>query len=187
MYKSSSQTFIYKYLFPVIFIIGPVFQMVMTWNTDDPELIAHNKGFMVMYLWVLLFLVQFPFRLKNIETSEKGIVIREFKKQKFISYHDLIWITKYDITCPFFVTIKYRESDTGLEKKIAFIPAKNQQRFFRNDAMSEFIQSQIKKENNEFSDEKRPSQFRNLIILALLGLPFFLLSLYFMGELDRFF
>ena len=187
MYKSSSQTFIYKYLFPVIFIFGPIFHMYAFWKSNDPELIATAKGFTVMYIWIFIFLVQLPFRLKNIETSDKGIIIKDFRKKALIPYHDLIWIAKFDITCPFFVTIKYREDNTGLEKRVSFIPAKDQQRCFKNDAMSEFIKSQIKKEDNELSNEKQPLQFRNFIIVLLLSLPFFLLSLYFMDQLNNFF
>ena len=168
-------------------ISGVLFGIYSSWMNGSPESQSFAKGMIVIAIWISYFLVQMPFRLKSIETSDKGILIKDFKKQTIVEYRDIHWITKFDITGPWFMTIMYRDKVSGLDKKISFIPSQSDQRFFSNDSMSDFIKDKIKTHNLDYSKETQPSLIRNLLLLSLLGLPVLLLTLYFMGDLTMFF
>ncbi|MEL6988787.1 MAG: hypothetical protein AAGK97_13310, partial [Bacteroidota bacterium] len=68
MYTSSPQTFIFKYIFPVMFIGMGIFGYIM--SSQQEETVYFSKGFLVALIWVSIFLVQMPFRLKRITVDE---------------------------------------------------------------------------------------------------------------------
>jgi hypothetical protein len=161
---------------------GVIFGIYMSWTEGTTESQGFAKAMITVTLWISIFLVQMPFRLKNIETTEKGIIIKDIGKENFVDYKDIEWITKFDFSSPWFVTIKYLIKETGEYKKISFMPNQRDQRFFANDAMTEFIKNKIIEENLNYSKDSQPSQIKNLALLMVLGLPVAILAFYFMNE-----
>jgi len=182
MYKSSPFTFVFKYVFPVIILASVFFSIYKSWNYGAPESLGLTKAIITLSIWILFFLVQMPFRLKNIETTEKGIFIKDYGTTKTVAYKDIAWVSKFDITSPWFVTIKYKDESTGAYKKISFIPNQRAQRLFANDEMSEFIKNKIISENVNYTEDNQPSKLKNILLLMILGLPFVLLAFYFMND-----
>jgi hypothetical protein len=180
MYKSSPFTFVFKYFFPVFMLVGVIFGIYMSWTEGTPESLGFAKGMITVTLWISIFLVQMPFRLKNIETTEKGILIKDLGNETLVEYKDIEWITKFDFSSPWFITIKYHIKETDEYKKISFMPNQRDQKFFANDSMTEYIKNKIISENLNYSNETQPSQIKNFILLMILGIPFALLAFYFM-------
>lgn len=187
MYKSSPFTFIFKFIFPVFMLAGVIFGIYMSWIEGTPESQGFAKAMIAVTVWISIFLVQMPFRLKNIKTTDQGIIIKDFGKELSIDYKDIDWITKFDFSSPWFITIKYRVKETGESKKISFMPNQREQKFFTNDAMTEFIKNKIIAKNVNYSKDSQPSQIKNFILIMILSLPFTVLAFYFINESIGFF
>lgn len=182
MYKSSPFTFVFKYFFPVLFMGGIAFGIYLFSLEADAYGQSFVKGMSVMTIWLGIFLVQMPFRLKNIETTDTGLLIKDFSKQTFIDYKDIHWLSYFDLAGPWFVTIKYFDTENGMNKKICYMPDQNDQRFFANDRMTAFIKERLVALNPNYKKENQPSAVKNLFIGTLLALPFLALFLYFMRD-----
>jgi hypothetical protein len=182
MYKSSPFTFIFKFIFPVFMLAGVIFGIYTSWTEGTPESQGFAKAMITVTVWISIFLVQMPFQLKNIETTDKGIIIKDYGKETFVDYKDIEWITKFDLSSPWFITIKYHIKESNEYRKVSFMPSQNDQRFFSNDAMTEFIKNKIISENVNYSKDSQPSQIKNFILTMILSLPFALLAFYFMND-----
>ena len=180
MYSSSPLTVFFKYIFPIFMIGGSIFGIFGAFADGTPESIGFAKSMIVATIWISIFLVQFPFRLKQIETSDSGILIKGFSGDKLIDYKDIYWIAKFDLSNPWFVTIKYRDAETGFDKKISYMPNNKYQKMFSGDEMIQHIQDKIELNNPDYSRELAPSKVKNLILLFILSSPFVVLSLYFL-------
>lgn len=182
MYKSSPFTFIFKYIIPVIMLSGSIYTIYDLWNASDPQMQGFAKAMLVMTIWISIFLIQMPFRLKNIEATESGILVKELGEQIEIKYSNVDWVSKFDLSSPWFVTIKYHDLESGNDKKMSFMPNQNHQRFLSDDAMTAYIRNKIRTDNPNYSKDKEPSKIKNIIIGILLSLPFTLLAFYFMND-----
>ncbi|NJO88929.1 MAG: hypothetical protein HC831_08215 [Chloroflexia bacterium] len=82
MYRSSSLTFVYKYLFtPVwggIFLAGTV----STWNVDDTFSNHVSQSMALMLGWALIWLIILMIRLRSIEATFDGFTIKTFRGKK---------------------------------------------------------------------------------------------------------
>lgn len=181
--KSSSQTFIFRYFFPVFMIGGSLFGLYMMYSQEAPEMKNFAKAFAVMLIWISYFLIQMPIRLKNIEANDKGVII---DKKQLIEYKDIIWLAKFDITAPYFITLKYRDRISYIDKKIAYMPTQTQT-FKNDDSLTLYIKNMVKESKSTFTREQTPSSMKNFIFMLLLSLPFTLLTIYFMNEAFNFF
>jgi hypothetical protein len=180
MYKSSSFTFVFKYFFPIFMLGGWAFGIYMF--SMDTENFDSNfaKGMSVMYVWMAFFLVQMPFRLKNIEVTETGISFMDFGKKILIDFKDIHWVVQGDLAGPWFFTIKYYDIESGQDKKICYMPAQKNQKAFTVDEMTAFIWKKIVQLNPNYDKKNQPSLLKNTILITILGLPFLALFLYFM-------
>lgn len=100
---------------------------------------------------------------------------------------EIVWVAKFDITNPFFVTIKYRDKGTDSYKKIAYMPSQRDQKMFADDTLTAYIKNMVKSSNPNFTREKDPSTMKNFLFLMLLSLPFTILMFYFLNETIKFF
>lgn len=182
MYKSSNQTFIFKYLFPVIFLVGGSIAIFYMWNSEGELGRGFIYAFCVAYAWNMIFLVQLPFRLKSIVASEDGVKIIEGDSHKLIKYKNIDCLAKFDLHAPLFVTLKYNEEKTNLSKKIAFMPSKNDQIPFNEDKLTTYIKQNMKLHVPHYDESIHPSSFSNLIKLFLFSLPAIALMLYFLKD-----
>lgn len=151
----------------------------------NEQIPGFTKSFTVAAIWVSIFLVQMPFRLKNIIANESDLIIMESNKQIHVDYKDVYWITKFDISSPWFITLKYRDINTGLDKKISYMPSKKDQKLFADDLMTQFIRNKIK--INRTRDIQEPSVIKNLILIGLLSLSVLALMIYFSQDLFKMF
>lgn len=177
MYTSSKQTPFFKYFFPflILFVFGFNF-----WLQDFVDKVPN--GFLIAFgiisLWIAIFLLQMPFRLKSVTTADKGILIKG-REKKLIPYTDIKSISKFDLAGPWFMTIKYFDTKSGDTKRICFIPTQSQKRTMADDTMTAFIKGRMKEENPQYDEENQPSAMKNFVILMLLSLPFTLAAISF--------
>ncbi|NOQ26427.1 MAG: hypothetical protein GQ564_13805 [Bacteroidales bacterium] len=182
--QSSSQTFIFRYFFPVFMIGMSLLGLYIMFYQEGSEMKGFAKAFAVMLIWISYFLIQMPIRLKNIDAKDNGIII---DKKHLIEYKDIVWLTKFDITSPYFVTIKYRDKESRTDKKIAYMPSQRNQTMFEDDTLTAYIKNMVKEIKPNFTREQEPSSKRNFIFIMLLSIPFTLLAFYFMNETAHFF
>ena len=128
-----------------------------------------------------MFYLQQPFRLMHMEATENGLIIKNFGEQKTVNYRDIRWVANFDLSCPWFVTVKYKDQNTGLYKKASYMPNQKDMRTSGDDAMTEFIKNKIISENPNYSKKDEPSKVRNVVLLIFINLPFSLLALHFLG------
>lgn len=163
-----------------------VFVLLTFGQDSDEESQRFVQGMLIMVAWTLIFLLPMPFRLKKISATDECIILHEKGKEKRIDYKDMHWITKYDFSAPWFVTIKYLDRESGSLKKLAFIPGTMNASGSREDPMTAFIHTQIEDRNPSFRDIPQPSAKKNQLLLTLAGIPFLLLFLYLSGFFDQF-
>jgi hypothetical protein len=164
-------------------IFGIIVGLNALWTQGDPELNGFAKGLSVIAIWILFFLIQMVLKLRYIETTDKGVLIKNLGRQKLVEYRDILWITKFDITNPWFLTLKYHDRVSGIDKKISFMPDYKDQSFFSNDGLTRYLKDKIKSDNPNYSKGREPSIVKNFIFLIILGLPFMLIALYFMRDM----
>ncbi|WP_321307760.1 hypothetical protein [Marinifilum fragile] len=177
MYASSKQTVFFKYYFPFLFILGFGTSFLASGFVDTaPD--GFKIAFAIMSVWLSIFFIQVPFRLKKITTLEKGILVKG-RERKLIPYADIESVSKFDLAGPWFMTIKYFDQKSGDTKKICFMPSHTQKRTMADDAITAFIKERMKEENPQYNEEDQPSTMRNFMVLMLLSLPFSLTAIYF--------
>jgi len=178
MHKSSSQTFLYQYIYPFLFPIGVCVNMYILYGRGDEQSIRFAHATLIMFLGVSYFIIQMPLRLRKIETTETGLIVKGFRNNITIDYKNIEWLTRFDLTAPWFVTIKYRDPATGEAKKMAFIPKQKNTQPFGDDPMTVYIKEQIAIHNPLYAKENTPSKVKNIIILAGLCVPIMFLFIY---------
>lgn len=182
MYKSSPITIFFILFVPAFFIIATIINMYSIWSQGVDQHIGFGKAMSINTIWVGFFIIQFPFRLKNIVAADMGLLIKGLgKNASLIDYKDIDYIARFDILNPFFMTIKYRDQISGEHKKIFFMPSKGDQRIFADDKLTERIKELMKKNNPNWSEDHFPSSIRNFIVLIAICIPVGLLSFYFLN------
>jgi len=182
MYKSSPLTFIFKYIFPVFMTAGGLFGILIFYQDNDPSSRYFIYGFTAAFLWILLFLVQMPFRLRTIVANEDNIVLKNMNSEEIIDYKDIYWVAKFDLAGPWFMTLKYRDKMSSRDRKVCYISDSIGQSSFSEDQMSNFIKEKIEKLSTRYSKDEVPTITGNLIKGFVLSLPFTLTMLYFMAK-----
>jgi len=183
MYKSSSQTFIFKYIHPFFIIFGGLFGIYALYNFGGQGGSGFIKAFCIAYLWTFIFLIQVPFRLKSLEADVDGVKIISRNTKELIKYKNIEYISKFDLAAPWFTTIKYKDDISNLSKKIAFIPSPKDQVIFKEDNLSSYIKANMKLHVPHYHDSMHPSTFKNMGRLFLLATPVIGLMLYFMKDI----
>lgn len=158
---------------------GALFGLYTMSVDNNPEIDGFVKAFAVMLIWISYFLIQMPIRLKSIEAKDNGVLV---DRKHLIEYKDIIWVTKFDITAPYFVTIKYHDRVSGTDKKIAYMPNQKTQSMFGDDNLTSYIKNMLKESETNLTREKAPSVMKNFIFIMLLSLPFTFLAFYFWNE-----
>ena len=179
--KSSSQTLIIKYFFPVIMLFGGIFGIYFLNTQGDENMKGFANAFAVAVTWSYLFQIPMLIRLKVIEAKDNGVLVNG-KNQQLIAFKDIVWISKFDLISPFFITIKYRDRVSGSDKKIAFMPKPQDQVMFQDDKLTAYLKNMIDENKSTFTREEAPSMVKNIFLLILLSLPVIMLMLYFMNQ-----
>ena len=178
-YNSSPQTFIFKNIFPVFMLTVGIFGFITLKNIGDEFNSNFANAFGISLIWVSIFLVQMPFRIKEVEIDKNGLKIKSGKGEKIIPFKNVISVSKFDLSNPWMITVKYSDSKKGKNRKISYIPNSKYQRLMKEDEMTEYLTTQSKINNPNFEES---STLKNLLILFLAGLPFFIGMIYFISK-----
>ena len=179
MYKSSPQTFIFKNIFPIIMLGGGIIGFFTLKISGDELASNFANAFGIALVWISIFLIQIPFRLKNVEVGENGLKINSGNGNQIIPFKKINSVSKFDLSNPWMITIKYLDSQKNENRKISYMPNSKYQRFMKEDEMTEFLTQKAKSENPNFEES---NTLKNILILFLAGLPFFIGMIYFMSK-----
>ncbi len=111
--------------------------------------------------------------------DEDGLTILSRSGQESIPFDNICSVSKFDLSNPWFMTIKYIDKTKNKTRKISYLPHQKHQRFMKQDEMTEYLVTQSRKYNPNYEDV---SVIKNMIIVFLAGLPFFIGMLYFMCQ-----
>lgn len=179
MYKSSSMTFIYKYLFTPIWGGGFLFGIVFTWSQNDQFAYEWSRGAALMVGWALIWLITLMIRLRNVEVTHDSFVIKTLKGKKVISYRDIEWVYQIALISPVLISLKYYDNETGDSKKILIMPSMSSQMFrfniFGELEMTKFVRERIVENKPDYSKELEPSRWLPAGIIMLTALSIILI------------
>jgi len=147
MYKSSPQTFIFKNIFPFLMLGSGLFVFITLKNVGDEIASNFANSFGIALLWITIFLVQLPFRLKKVTVDENGLQIKTGNGVESILFKNINAVSKFDLASPWMITVKYTDSTKNEERKIAYMPNAEYQRFMKEDEMTAYITAQSKINN----------------------------------------
>jgi len=89
MYKSSSMTFMYKYLFTPVWGGGILMAIITTWNAGDSFSYDWSRGVALLFGWAMIWMSIMMVRLKSVEATQDHLVIKSFRGQKKVDYKDI--------------------------------------------------------------------------------------------------
>ena len=178
-YTSSPLTFIFKYIFPPIMLAGGIIGFLTLNNSNDEVMSNFSNAFGIAMIWVSIFLIQMPFRVKNVEVDENGLSIRSRNGSKVIPFKNIKTISLLDFTNPWMITVKYKDINKDQTNKISYMPNPKYQRIMNLDEMTEYITKKAKEQNDDFEES---STVKNLAILFLAGSPFLIGMIYYMSN-----
>ena len=178
-YTSSPLTFIFKYIFPPIMIAGGIIGYLTLNNSDDVVMSNFSNAFGIAMIWVSIFLIQMPFRVKNVEVDENGLSIRSGNGSKAIPFKNIKSVSILDLTNPWMITVKYKDINKDQTNKLSYMPNSKYQRIMKLDEMTEYITQKAKAQNENYEES---STIKNLALLFLAGLPFLIGMIYFMSK-----
>ena len=175
MYKSSSLTFVYKYLFTPIWGGGFLVGIITTWNKGDQFSHDWSRGAALMVGWALIWLVILMIRLRSVEANESQIIIKTFNEHKAIAYKDIEYVSQPAMVRPDLISIKYRDSKTGESKRILVMPSTTSEmfrfKFLEEHDMTKYIRRQVVKQNANYSTDNEPSRWTTFGLIFLTGMP----------------
>jgi hypothetical protein len=175
MYKSSSMTFIYKYVFTPLWGLGFLSGIILTWDKEDQFLYDWSRGAAVMVSWALIWLTIMMIRLRNVEASQEFLIIDTFNGQKKIDYAIISWIYQIALIHPTMISIKYYDKEISDYKKILVLPSMSSQlfkfNFLKEHEMTEYIREKIVFKNPGYSKENEPSRWLPIAYIAITALP----------------
>ena len=160
-------------------LVGGIIGFITLKNSGDELAANFAIAFGIALIWVSIFLIQMPFRLKKVEVDEKGLKMKSGNGEQIILFKNIISVSKFDLSNPWMITVKYSDSTKNENRKISYMPNSKYQRFMKEDEMTEYLTEQAKSTNPNFEES---NTIKNLLIMFLAGLPFFIGIIYFMSK-----
>jgi hypothetical protein len=180
MYKSSSITFIYRYILPLLFGTIFLYLIITTWKREEAFIFEWYGGTVLLFCWAMIWLIVMMLRLKTAEANKDHIVVDTLRGKKEINYDDIEWISQIALIQPALISIKYFDRDIGDYKKILLMPGKGSPLYsfniFKESAMTKFIRRRTMLNNPYYSKENEPSCWLPVLYIFLTGLPIILIS-----------
>ncbi|MGD9493912.1 MAG: hypothetical protein AB7V36_11230 [Bacteroidales bacterium] len=178
MQKSSSFTFLYKFIFTPLMIIGFGFGSFMGFFQDNGFGITFAYGMTLTWLWLSFWLVLMSLRLRNIEATRENLVIKSFGKRKTVNYADVEWVSQPAMMNPKVISLKYYDRETEESKQILIMPPTQSQMFsfslFEEHDLTIFLRENISVAHPSYSKDNEPSRWTPLGLILLSGMPAFL-------------
>jgi hypothetical protein len=190
MHKSSSLTFIYKYLFTPIWGGMFAFGIITTWTQEDQFSYDWSRGAAIMVSWGLVWLIILMIRLRSIEASKENLVINKLNGQETIDYKDIEYVSQIAMVRPTLISLKYNDRKTGESHKILIMPSTSSQifkfNFFEELEMTKFIREQMVKANSNYNTDSEPSKWIPAGLIMLTGIPVGLIVNLFFTNFDKY-
>ncbi|WP_291859645.1 hypothetical protein [Marinilabilia sp.] len=178
MYRSSSLTLFYKYLFTPIWGGMFLFGIVFSWNMNDSFSHDWSRIAALMVGWALIWLIIMMIRLKRVEVTQDNLVIKSLGGQKTVDYKDVEWICQIAFINPIMISLKYSDKESGESKKILIIPGMSSQlfkfNFFGELDITKFIRERLVAFKPNYSKELEPSRWLPAGLIFLSGIPIFI-------------
>jgi hypothetical protein len=186
MYKSSSMTFAFKYIFIPIWTLSFLFVIISMWNDDNQLSRDWARGSALMFGWALIWLTVIFIRLKTVSATNDSIVIKTIHGQKSVSYKDIEWISQIAMVVPPLISLKYFDNESGQSRKILIMLNRNFEFFnfnlLKEQEMTLYIRERIIATKPDYIKENEPSKWLPGVFVILSGIPFIILNnLYFMN------
>ncbi|HET6558672.1 MAG TPA: hypothetical protein VFG54_15235 [Prolixibacteraceae bacterium] len=183
MYRSSSLTLVYKYLFTPLWGLGSIFAVIYTWNNNDSVAYDWSTGAALIVGWALIWMIIYMVRLRKVEATPDHLVIHTFYEQKRIAYKDIDWIYQIAFVKPVMISLKYYDRESGRSKKILIIPSFDFKLIRMNTLeeldMTVYIRKQIMASKSGYSKEQEPSRWIPAALIFITLIPVILLMNYF--------
>jgi hypothetical protein len=175
MHKTSSLTFIYKYVLPVVSLTGFV---IMAWILFENHGIKWYIGTILIMSWAIIYNVYHSTWLKNATIDESGIQV---SNSEVIKYEQLIWV-KFISISPTYIFIRYLDEDSY--KHLLLIPEISINNILSRDKphMYDFLRDNATKSNSGNFQASKTSAFKQIAGIISLGLiTFLVVVLFFYG------
>lgn len=175
MHRSSSMTFVYKYLLPFLLMGSFILGVILAWNSSDTFMYNWSRKMLLITGFISIWLVILIIRLRGVEASAEHLVIKSGKKRKIVKYEDIDWITQYVLINPVMIALKYYDKETGESKTILILPSISAQFFkfnsFREMEITVFIRTQMIAKQSGYLQSEEPSRWRAALLIFGTGLP----------------
>lgn len=183
MYRSSSLTLVYKYLFAPLWGLGFIVGMIYIWNKNDSLAYEWSGGAALFVGWALIWMIIYMIRLRKVEATKDHLIIHTLHEQKRIAYKDIDWISQIAFVKPVMISLKYYDRETGRSKKILIIPGVDFKLVRVNTLeeldMTVYIRKQIMASKPGYSKEQEPSRWLPAALIFITLIPVILLMNYF--------
>jgi len=181
MYKSSSFTFLYEFIFIPLMLTGFAFGTVISFIQSDESGIAWSYQMVLTGLWATFWLTLMSLRLRRIEATRESFVIKSFGKRKTVNYSDIEWISQLAMVNPAMISMKYYDRETEETKRILIMPSMQSQMFsfslLTESDLTLFLRENITVARPSYSKDNEPSRWIPLGLIFLSGIPVFLFQL----------
>jgi len=179
MVKSSSMTFVYKYLFTPVWGGVILMAIITTWNAGDSFSYDWSRGVALLFGWAMIWMSIMMVRLKSVEATQDHLVIKSFRGEKTVDYKDIEWISQLAMINPVMISLKYFDKETGESKKILILPGMSSQmfnfNFMKELEMTTFIRERLTAFNPDYSKELEPSRWIPAGLMFITGFPLMLI------------
>lgn len=179
MYKSSSLTFVYKcspLLLLVCFFVGR-----HAIPESDLKLLYAMAPLLVFALvWSVVMLK----RIRSVEANDAHLVIKTMRGPKVVQYQDIEWVYQMALINPPFISLQYRDVDSGMSQKILIVPPFRSRvslsAILAEMEMTAYIREKALAANPGYARENEPSRYLAFIMMILSVLPVIFLMRFFM-------
>ena len=172
-FKSSSITFIYKYVFITIICVVLIFLLGFNWNIDKSILLDRNTVPVLLFSLGLFWMSILSYRLKSLMATNDSIIIKTFQGLEKLNYEDIVWVYQIAIGNPTLISIKYNIRNTNKSKTILVIPSLKSEFFkinlFDENNMTKFIREGIIATNPKYSKEIEPSKWLPALLIFFIS------------------
>jgi hypothetical protein len=79
IYRSSSATYIYKYVVAPLFASGFLVALFFVWNTEDKFLKDSRAVVTAIIFWALTWITVLAIRLRSVEINPKSLTVKTLK------------------------------------------------------------------------------------------------------------
>ncbi len=168
MYKSSSFTFLFKYIIPGANILVVIFLLTLFFgNENTVEADFYIRQPMLLFMLASCATTILFIKIQSAEATEEHILVKiPFSPTKIIQYEDIEWVYQIALLSPSLTVVKYKDKIT--KKHHWFLITSVELNDFglgKDNEMTQFIRSQIMLANPNYKKENEPNKWKPMIIV----------------------